>query len=85
MGCSHRKEAEQGYKGWPEATKNAVKTWCKPVIWLGQEYFVELCSSHRIQATAEIALKVEETAAVRETIIFSTKRPDCWKYVISHT
>ena len=85
MGCSHWKEAEWGYKGWPEATKYAVKTLYKPVIWLGQEYFVEFWSSRHIQATAEMTLKVEEPAVVRETMIFSTKRPDLWKYVTCHT
>lgn len=62
MGYSHRKEAEQGYKGWPEATKKAVKILYKPMIWLGQEYFIKFWSSRPIQATAEIALKVEEAA-----------------------
>lgn len=81
MGCSRWKEAEQRYECWPEVTKNAVKTSYKLVIWLGQEYFVEFWSSHHIQATAEITLKVEEAAVVRETIIFHTKRPDLWNHV----
>lgn len=64
MGCSQQKEAERGYEGWSEATKNAVEALYKPVIWLGQEYFTEFWSSHRIQAIAEVALKVEEAAMV---------------------
>lgn len=64
MGCGHREETERGYKGWPEATKNAVKISCKAVIWLGQECFVEFWSSRCTQATAEMALKVEEAAVV---------------------
>lgn len=56
-----------------------MKTLYKPVIWLGQEYFIEFWSSRHIQLqTAEIALKVEEAAVVRETIMFGIKRPDCW-------
>lgn len=80
MGCSHRKEAEQGPKGWPEANKSAVNTLCKPVI-----YSVEFWSSHHLQAAAEIALKVEEAAVVRETIICGIKRPDPWQYGRYHT
>jgi len=62
-----------------------VKTLYKLVIWLGQEYFTDFWSSCHIQAIAEMALKAEEAAVVTETIIFSMKRPDLWKYVTCHT